>query len=91
MLPLAGGKRHHLASIGAGGFFGELAFLDKNIRSTDAEAKTATEIYIFSRSKFNQLCLQSPEIGTQVFSRLALVIAERLRATDAELRFDSDR
>ena len=91
LLPLAGGKRHHLASIGAGGFFGELAFLDKNIRSTDAEAKTATEIYIFSRSKFNQLCLQSPEIGTQVFSRLALVIAERLRATDAELRFDSDR
>jgi sulfate permease, SulP family len=91
MLPLEGGKRHHLATIGRGGFFGELSFLDRGVRSADVEAKTVTDLYALSRARFNVLSRSSPTAGVQVFARLAIAIAERLRQTDAELRVLEER
>jgi SulP family sulfate permease len=91
MLPLEGGKRHHLATIGRGGFFGELAFLDRGIRSADVEAKVPTDLYVLSRSRFNELARSDATMGVQVFARLSLAIAERLRQTDAELRILEER
>lgn len=91
MLPLEGGKRHHLATIGRGGFFGELAFLDRGTRSADVEAKESTELYVLSRARFNQLSRADAVLGVQVFARLALAISERLRHTDAELRVLEER
>jgi len=35
MLPLRGGKRHHLATIGPGDFFGEMSFLERRIHLAD--------------------------------------------------------
>jgi SulP family sulfate permease len=91
MLPLEGSKRHHLATVGRGGFFGELAFLDRGIRSADVEAKESVDLYCLSRSRFNELARSNAAVGVQVFARLALAIAERLRQTDAELRILEER
>ncbi len=91
MLPLEGGKRHHLATIGQGGFFGELAFLDRGIRSADIEAKEPTELFVLSRARFNELARDNAALGVQVFARLSLAIAERLRQTDAELSVLEER
>jgi sulfate permease, SulP family len=91
ILPLEGGKRHHLATIGQGDFFGELSFLDRGIRSADVEAKVPTDLYVLSRDRFNVLSRANPVIGTQVFARLASAIADRLRQTDAELRVLEER
>jgi len=91
MLPLEGGKRHHLATIGQGGFFGELAFLDRGVRSADVEAKVPTDLYLLSRSRFDELARSDATMGVQVFARLSLAIAERLRQTDAELRILEER
>jgi SulP family sulfate permease len=91
LLPLDGGKRHHLATIGRGGFFGELAFLDRGIRSADVEAKVPTDLYVLSRSRFNEQARANAAIGVQVFARLAQAIAERLRQTDAELQVLEER
>lgn len=91
MLPLEGGKRHHIATIGQGGFFGELAFLDLGVRSADVEAKVPTDLYILSRSRFNEQIRSDAAIGAHVFARLALAIAERLRHTDAELQVLEER
>ncbi|MFA6469717.1 MAG: SulP family inorganic anion transporter [Bacteroidota bacterium] len=91
MLPLERGKRHHLATIGAGNFFGELAFLDKGVRSADVEAKVPTDLYILSRARFNEQSRSNPTFGVQVFARLAHAIAIRLRQTDAELRVLEER
>jgi SulP family sulfate permease len=91
LLPLDGGKQHHLATIGRGDFFGELSFLQSGPHSADAEAKVATDLYVLSRSQFN-MHLQSDAPGsTQIFARLALVIADKLRQTDAELRALEER
>ncbi len=91
MLPLEGGKRHHIATIERGGFFGELAFLDSGVRSADVEAREASEIFILSRSRFDSVSQTSIFLGEHVFVRLALVISERLRQADLELRILEER
>lgn len=91
MLPLDRGKRHHLATIGAGDFFGELAFLDKGKRSADVETKVPTDLYVLSRARFNEQSRSNPEFGVRVFARLARAIALRLRQTDSELRALQER
>ncbi|MBA7577025.1 hypothetical protein ES708_18871 [subsurface metagenome] len=90
MLPLEGGKRHHLATIGPGDFFGDLSFLDQDIRSADVEAKVPTDLYVLSRSRFNEQVKSDVNFGVKVLTRLAVAISERLRQTDAELRMLED-
>ena len=91
MLPLESGKYHHLATIGRGDFFGELSFLDRGIRSADVVAKVPTDLYVLSRTRFNEQSKSNPIFGVQVFARLAHAIALRLRQTDAELRALEER
>jgi SulP family sulfate permease len=91
LLPLEGGKYHHMATICQGGVIGELAFLDRGIRSADVEARVDTDLYVLSRSRFNELARANAAMGVQIFARLALSIAESLRQTDAELRVLEER
>ncbi|MGZ5476345.1 MAG: SLC26A/SulP transporter family protein [Thermoanaerobaculia bacterium] len=91
LLPLEGGKRHHLATICRGDFFGEMAFLDQNARSAEAKAATETNLFVLSRKIFDGLASDDPLLASRVFERLALAIAQRLRATDAELRALEER
>ena len=91
LLPLKGNKYHHLATIGRGDFFGELSFLDRRVRSADVEAKVPTDLYVLSRSRFNEESHSDPVVGAQVFARLALAIGRRLRHTDAELQALQER
>lgn len=91
MLPLERSRRHHLATIGRGDFFGELSFLDRGVRSADVEAKTPTELFALSRTRFDEWISADSGFGVEVFSRLALSIAERLRHTDLELRSLEER
>jgi SulP family sulfate permease len=91
LLPLEGGKYHHLATVCQGGVIGELAFLDRGIRSADVEARVDTDVYVLSRSRFNELARANAAMGVQVFARLALSIAESLRQSDAELRVLEER
>ncbi|MFC1509609.1 SLC26A/SulP transporter family protein [Candidatus Omnitrophota bacterium] len=91
MLPLEGGKRHHLATIGRGVFFGEISFLDRGVRSADIEAKVPTDLYVLSQKAFDRQTQSDADFGVQVYSRLALAIADRLRQADDELRVLEER
>jgi SulP family sulfate permease len=91
LLPLEGGKYHHLFTICQGGVIGELAFLDRGVRSADVEARVDTDLYVLPRSRFNDLARANAAMGVQVFARLALSIAESLRQTDAELSILEER
>jgi SulP family sulfate permease len=86
LLPLEGGKRHHLATFGAGDFFGELAFLDRQPRSADVEAATAAGLYVLSRERFDSLLHTNPALCGKIFERLAFSVSRRLRVADTELR-----
>ena len=85
-LPLADGKFYHLVTIGSGGIFGEMAFIDKRKRSADALSQHNTKLYVLSREKFNEVTRTHPEIAGIFFERLALLIANRLRQSDKELK-----
>ncbi len=85
-LPMDHSRHLNLATFGRGSFFGDMAFLDRGVRSADAVAVTATEVYAISRARFNETARQHPLLGVKVFARLARALAIRLRQTDNELR-----
>ena len=86
VLSLNDGKQFHLLTIGTGGVFGEMAFIDKITRSADAISVDDTNLYVLSRDKFNQVTSVHPEVAGMVFERLALLIANRLRQSNKELK-----
>jgi SulP family sulfate permease len=85
LLPMADGSAHHIATFGPGDFFGDMAFLDREIRSADAVAWEDCELLALSRARFDDLVKQDPVLGTRVFARLAKALAARLRYTDIEV------
>jgi len=87
VLPLAGGRQHHLVTFGRGDFFGDMAFIDHAaVRSADAVALTPTDLYVILRARFDKVAVEHPFVDKKVFWRLARALALRLRQTDAELR-----
>ena len=86
MLPLSDKQSHHLGTFGRGAFFGEMAFLDGEVRSADAVAFTDTELYVLSRRTFDALAEDHKKLGLGLMEGLASVLASRLRYTNAELR-----
>lgn len=91
LLPLKSEKVHHLATFGRGDFFGEMAFLDRGVRSADAEAKTDCDLYVLSRKEFDQRALKDAVLSVRVFERIARAISLHLRHTDTEVRALEDR
>ncbi|MFH2204930.1 MAG: SLC26A/SulP transporter family protein [Elusimicrobiota bacterium] len=85
-LPIKGRPSRHLATFRRGDFFGDLSFLDYETRSAEVVALKPTELYVLSRSRFNEASRDNPVVGVMVFARLARAIARRLRRTDADLR-----
>ncbi|HEU5161512.1 MAG TPA: SulP family inorganic anion transporter [Thermoanaerobaculia bacterium] len=91
LLPLEGKKRHHLATICRGEFFGEMAFLDQGSRSAIAEAATPTELFVLTRDAFESLAHRNHQIARDLYEELALALAQRLRSADAEVRALEER
>lgn len=85
VLPLAGGREHHLVTFGRGDFFGDMAFIDSAARSANAVASVPTDLYVISRAKFDTVAKAYPQMDKKVFFRLARALAIRLRQTDAAL------
>ena len=86
LLPLEGGKHHHLATLCQGDYFGEMAFLDREPRSADVVAATPAELYVLSRARFDALARRNAALGGRVFEELAYAISKRLRSADIELQ-----
>jgi SulP family sulfate permease len=85
LLPLEGGKRHHVATFCRGEFLGEMAFLDHLTRSADAEAATSSDLFVMSRQAFDAVVRKNRELAGKVFEQLSLALAQRMRVTDAEV------
>ncbi len=86
LLPLEGGKVHHLVTLCQGDYFGDMAFLDREPRSADVVAAVPTDLYVLTRQRFDELVLRNPAMGGRVFEQLASALSNRLRATDVELQ-----
>jgi SulP family sulfate permease len=86
MLPISDKQSHHLGTFGRGAFFGEMAFLDGDVRSADAVAFSDTELYVLSRKTFEVVAEEHKKLAFGLMEGLASVLASRLRYTNAELR-----
>ncbi len=74
----AEGKDVILAILSAGDFFGELALLDGEARSTDAVAKEESTLLVLEREEFQRFIVRDPSAAT----RLLAALSRRLRRTD---------
>jgi SulP family sulfate permease len=86
VLPLSDRMSHHLGTFGRGAFFGEMAFLDGEVRSANAVAFVDTELYVLSRRAFDKFSEDHKKLGLKLMEGIASVLASRLRYTNAELR-----
>ncbi|MBI4678357.1 MAG: SLC26A/SulP transporter family protein [Elusimicrobia bacterium] len=86
LLPLEGRKGHHIATLGRSDFFGEVAFLDRGVRTADAVAISPTTLFSLSRANFDGFSRSKPELGAILFARIARALAVRLRMADEDLR-----
>ncbi|MHB8245262.1 MAG: cyclic nucleotide-binding domain-containing protein [Acidimicrobiales bacterium] len=69
-----------VAEINAGGYFGELALLDRLPRSATVKAATDMELLAISQRDFNRLLKESPS----TVRKLLVATASRLRSSDAK-------
>ena len=69
-----------VAELGAGGYFGELALLDRLPRSATVKAATDLELLVISQKDFNKLLMDSPSLTR----KLLIASATRLRNADAK-------
>lgn len=91
LLPLEGGKVHHLATLCSDEVLGEVTFLDGGVRSADAVAATDVQLYALPRAAFDRLAAGDPGVAALVYERIARLVAERLRHADLELRSLEER
>lgn len=86
LLPMGTHQNYHLTTFGRGDFFGDVSFLDQQPRSASAYAATPVELFVLSRSKFDQAVSACPTLACHFFAQIAYVLGLRLRHADAELR-----
>jgi sulfate permease, SulP family len=85
-LHLSGDKHLRLLTIGKEGMFGEMAFIDKQSRSSDAVIVKPTQLYVLSREIFEMISMEHPAIAAWFYERMASLISARLRITNSELK-----
>lgn len=70
-----------LASLGAGDVIGEMSFIDQSRRSAGARTAEASEFLVLTRTAFQNVQREHPEIAAGFFLNLASILAMRLRTT----------
>jgi CRP-like cAMP-binding protein len=70
----------HVATLGPGSHFGELALLDRRPRSASVVSETAMDVLVLSQRQFNSLLQSVPTISRKLLAALAT----RLRDADAK-------
>lgn len=86
LLPIDKMHSHHISTLGRGVFFGELSFLDGCPRAATAVAFGDVDVFVLSRSVFNQLEVEHRQAALKLLEGLAVALSGRLRSAYTELR-----
>ncbi|MBF0462405.1 MAG: SLC26A/SulP transporter family protein [Magnetococcales bacterium] len=85
-LNVSDNRSHHVSTIGAGDFFGGLAFLDGAPRNNEATAVNDVYLYVITREAFNQLAEGHKRLALGIMAALARTLGMRLRNAEDKLR-----
>jgi len=78
------GKEMELARFGRGDFFGEMALLDKDVRSASAISVTDSNLGVIFKPDLDKFIEKFPKRGVSILRGLSEIIATRLRILDDE-------
>jgi CRP-like cAMP-binding protein len=73
-------KGRKVATLGSGGYFGELALLDRAPRNASVVAETPMEVLVIGQREFSALLDEVPTIAHKLLTSMA----HRLREADAK-------
>ena len=82
------GKEISFVVLREGDYFGELSLIDGRSRSATVTAIESSELLVLGHSEYQRLLREYPHTATGFLTRLLLILANRIRATD-ELYQDS--
>jgi CRP-like cAMP-binding protein len=77
------GKLVEIARLKSGDVFGEISLLDDGAASASVVAAEDCTIRLIRRQDLEALFCERPDLGVQVYKKLARVLAQRLRETMA--------
>ena len=66
-------------------FFGELALMDKEVRSASVTAETDCEFLVINREDFNRLGEEDPQLGLLVTRAIGKELAKKLRRANKDM------
>lgn len=76
-----------IAKLSRGQSFGEIALVDRGLRSTTARAsQNNTRLLVISRLELMDLCAEFPQLGYRLMTNLATDLAFKLRSSDMRIR-----
>ncbi len=78
-------KDLRFTSLGPGLYFGEMALLERSIRSARAVADEDCDLYILQQEELERILQEDPATGAQIMHALAKGLSQRLRLLSAEL------
>lgn len=85
------GDKIEVATLGTGSHFGEMAFVDGEVRSASATAIEKSEIVVLDYEKLNGLLQKDLAIATSFYKELAHFLCGRLRITTNDLSYARER
>ncbi len=78
-------KEAEVTRIGKGQHFGEMALVDRTVRSLSATAVQPSRLLAIRRKEFFRIIKKQPELSVKLLWSFTQVLAERLRRTTAQL------
>jgi CRP-like cAMP-binding protein len=84
------GKTVHLATLGAGSWFGEMALLSDAPASAEVRANTALAVLAIRHTDFRHLLATHPDMAAGFFEHFSGELARRLRNANTRLQLQSN-
>lgn len=84
-LQLHDGRRHRIATMGAGSVFGEFALLEQDARTADVDAETSVVCYVLNTADVPLIEQAAPGALRKLIEGIARDLAGRLRRADREI------
>jgi len=78
---------HRLTTLSAGMTFGEVAFVERGVRSADVRADTAVECRTLSYATLDALAVSDPVLHGKLLRNLLRVVVASLRVANAEVAY----
>ncbi|HWU87856.1 MAG TPA: cyclic nucleotide-binding domain-containing protein [Kofleriaceae bacterium] len=74
-----------VTELGRGAHFGEMALVDRSVRSLGATATTGTRLVVIHRKDFYEIIKREPALATKMLWSFVQVLGQRLRKTTNDL------